>query len=42
MAACVFCAQRFWKEELTLLYLAGDACFRPAPEKVADLLDCKD
>ena len=39
MAACVFCARRFWKEELQLVHLAGEACFMPAPAKVADLLD---
>ena len=39
MAACVFCARRFWKEELLSVRLAGDECFMAAPEKVADLLD---
>ena len=31
VAACVLCARRFWKEELPLVRLAGEACFMAAP-----------
>ena len=31
VAACVFCARRFWKEELSLVSLTGEACFMAPP-----------
>ena len=38
LQACVFCARRFWQEELLDVYLAGSWCFMQNPSKVCKML----
>ena len=38
LRACVFCARRFWREDMHEEYLAGPQCFMAKPAKVAELL----